>query len=528
VQPIATIAEYGVPATCAGAREWAALSWTARPRHYDTPAEYVAACRRLDPELCRDGKRPEDGRLVAAGFRRVPPREWVFGVRDDGRPPRRLADFYAWWRSTQPRPWGIASPYNADPDVAAVLWLAGASGQRAARQLPPDRWDWLVSRNRETDELRVSRRALRWLPEIARFARRTSARGWVTDARTARALGSLDPELQRAALSTVRLGDERTTVRMRDIDWDAVARLRDAMARDKSGRIRAAWALDPERLARGARPTRRFLALAEAAGLSRWSPDSWAAWLCPAYPRVPLHIAVRLCRGESPVQISGGLTRREAHEWLADGAEWEPHVWLQRRELPTLVGCAQTLSVARWLIGVYRRGAIDAILRERRMRAPDGRVVCFTYNAMIDEVRDEDLVGEGGSGVDAVFRRAAERRALEYEDMFINDHRVLHEPPQWRLYPCMRYLVTPAQLVQEKRDMHHCVSQFIPAVREGRSVIISIDVLGHRSTVELSPDGSEVRQHFAEWNQAPHPLCARVLDRFLRRNRLAQYMKDEP
>jgi hypothetical protein len=161
------------------------------------------------------------------------------------------------------------------------------------------------------------------------------------------------------------------------------------------------------------------------------------------------------------------------------------------------------------------------------MRVPGGRIVHFRYIDRLDEVRDEDLVGNGGTGVDAVFRRAAERFAAKYEELFANDHTVLREPPKWRLYPCMRVLNTPADLVQEKRDMNHCVLGYIPMVRAGQSVIISIDVLGNRSTVELAPDGREVRQHFAEWNQAPHPLCVRVLDRFLRRNRLAQYSKKE-
>jgi hypothetical protein len=520
-------AEYGVPATCGGAREWAVLSGTARPRHYNTAAEYVAACRRLDPGLRRDGERPVDGRLIAAGFRRVPPMEWVFGVRDDWRPPRFLGDFLRWWDQTQPRPGAVGSTYNADPDVAVTLWLAGPAVRRAARRLPPDRWALLVSRDREADELRVSRRALRWLPEIARFARRLSARGWAPDARTARALGSLDPELQRAALSTVRLDDERTVVRVRDIDWSFVAQARNAMARDKSGRVRVAWAVNLISVRVGHNPGNRFMELAEAAGVLFAGRGGWSAWLAPAYPRVPLHIAVRLCRGETPVQISGGLTRSEAHEWLMDGATMEPADWLVR-ELPDARRLrVHGVAVARWLLDVHRRGGWGGLVRERTMRGPGGRIVRFRYIDRLDEVRDEDLVGEGGTGVDVVFRRAAQRYATKYADQFVDDNTVLHEPPEWRVYPCMRVLNTPAALVREGRELHHCVAGYMSDVRAGRSVIISLDVCGHRSTVELSPDGREVRQHFAEWNQNPHPLCARVLDRFLRRNRLAQYMEEQ-
>jgi len=48
------------------------------------------------------------------------------------------------------------------------------------------------------------------------------------------------------------------------------------------------------------------------------------------------------------------------------------------------------------------------------------------------------------------------------------------------------------------------------------------DALSQFRKIRIS-DGSEVLQHFAEWGDPPHPLCERVLDRFLRRNRLAQY-----
>jgi len=528
----AVMTEYGVPATCAGAREWAVLSGTARPRHYDTPGEYVRACRRLDPGLRLDGDRPVDGRLIAAGFRRVPPREWVLGERDDGRAPRFLGDFLRWWGATQPRPGAVGSTYNADPDVAVTLWLAGPAVRRAVRRLPPDRWALLVSRDRETDELRVSRRALRWLPELSRFARRASAYRWWPDARTARALGALDAELQRAALSTVRPPQGRALVRVRDIDWGFVARVRDAMLADTTGRVRAAWAVNLVSVRVGHDPGERFRRLAAAAGVLCGDCMGWAAWLAPAYPRVPMHIAVRLCRGETPVQISGGLTRREAHEWLAEGAKESPWRWLVRG-LPSIDAAidqrpdARSVAVARWLIDVHRRGGWPGLVRERTMRGPGGRIVRFRYIDRLDEVRDEDLVGEGGTGVDVVFRRAAQRYATKYEDQFVEDHTVLREPPKWRLYPCMRVLHTPAALVREGRELHHCVAGYMSDVRAGRSVIISLDVCGHRSTVEISPDGREVRQHYAACNSQPHELCVRVLDTFLRRNKLAQY-KETP
>ena len=56
--------------------------------------------------------------------------------------------------------------------------------------------------------------------------------------------------------------------------------------------------------------------------------------------------------------------------------------------------------------------------------------------------------------------------------------------------------------------------------RRGESVIVSIVVLGHRSTVELSANG-HVRQHKGPKNARPHELCAAALDVCRRRWGLA-------
>jgi hypothetical protein len=174
--------------------------------------------------------------------------------------------------------------------------------------------------------------------------------------------------------------------------------------------------------------------------------------------------------------------------------------------------------VARWLLNIHRRGEWDALLQWRNVRVDDGSVLRFRPIYHVDQVLDEDLVD--GRGVDAVFRRVAER--LNADDFVVEDHRILHAPPKWKLYPCMKVLNTADQIIKEVDHLRHWANLIVP-VRMGISAVLSIDVLGHRSLVELTWDGREVLRHFAEWGDSPHPLCERVLDRFLRRNRLAQY-----
>jgi len=119
--------------------------------------------------------------------------------------------------------------------------------------------------------------------------------------------------------------------------------------------------------------------------------------------------------------------------------------------------------------------------------------------------------------VDAAFERAAARAGAKWLDQARSDHRVLQSLPRgWRLYRCMRHLCTPAMLVREGESMSHCVGSYASAVEGGQSVILALNVTGHRSTAEITPSG-RVLQHRGPHNSDPHPLCQRVLERFLRR-----------
>lgn len=548
--------DYALDITVHGARVWARISSTRPARPITTVGGYVAACRRLDYSLAwtRNGvpvggpydwtTRPLaiDGRLVAVGFRRVPPREWVLGDRRDGRAPRTLADFVAFWRRTQPRPNVVGSDYNTSVEVAFAIWAAGPSVRRAATAIPVSHWSCLVRwGNREwlpAPEWAETRRAgglrrrwLRYAPEIGRALRRSSLASvgaLRVSAQALRRLGALCPELQRMALrgamerADAERGGACAVIRVRHLDWAAVARGAAMLAADRTGRVRAAaachdWRTDDG----GVRISRRFSQLCEAA-TGTTNHQDWAAWLCPAYPRATLAQAARLCLGESPVQISGGqLSRREAHEWLSTFPEYSPTEWLARG-LPAECRQLRSVAVVRWLYDVRRRGGWGQLEKERVLHGPAGQTVRWRFLDRIDEIQDMDLVRGVRTGVEEAFERAAERAGSAWLEQNRGNHRVLASVPRWKFYHnSMRPLLTPAQLIREGEELHHCVGGYAAAVEQGQSVIISMSVIGHRSTVEMTPDG-RVLQHYGPRNEPPHPLCERVLDKFLRRNGLRQ------
>lgn len=543
--------DYGLDATVRGARAWARISSTRPARSFTTVGGYVAACRRLDYSLAwtRNGvpvggpydwpRRPPavNGRLVAVGFCRVPPREWVLGDRRDAREPRTLADFVSFWRRTQPRPDTVGSPHNASPDVVFELWAAGPRVRRAATAIPVSHWSCLVrwgnrswlpapewAETRRAGGLR--RRWLRHAAEIGRALRRSSLSSVGSlrvSAQALRRLGALCPELQRVALqgamerANTERGAWRSVVRLRHLDWAAVARVAAMLAADRTGRVRAAMAYHAD----GVRISRRFAQMCEAA-TGTTSHQQWAAWLCPAYPAATLAQAARLCLGESPAQVSGGqLSRREAHEWLSTAPELSPTEWLARG-LPAECHQLRSVAVVRWLYDVRRRGGWGQLERERTLHGPAGQTVKWRFVDRIDEIQDVDLSRGVRTGVEEAFESAAKRAGSSWIEQNRANHRVLASVPRWKLYRnSMRPLLTTAQLIREGEELHHCVGGYAAAVEQGQSVIISMSVIGHRSTVEMTPNG-RVLQHYGPRNEPPHPLCQRVLDKFLRRNGLRQ------
>lgn len=514
--------DYGVTCDAAGMRVFAART---RPkRKITSAAQYVAACRAFGrgyewvTELDWSGRpvyRPLagegriDGRLIAAGYNHESPTRWI---REGG-----LYRFLEYWRACAIRPETVGSDYNPCVDQAYAFMRSGVPAW-VARHLGFG----MQRRDPEARLRRLPRRTRRRYADAARACARTSMgdhtgdHRWRFSTRALAALGRLCPELQRVAIQALKrdprweewaqvVGQSVRRIRVRDIPWDEVARVQRQIAADSSGRVRVAWAAG-----------KRRKALFEAIHPPGTTVSTLAAWLAPSYPRVSEEQAARLARGETPVELSNGqLTKKEAHLWLLSGGG-DPLAWLCQR-LPAGSPPVRSFAVARWLIDVHRRGAWEALTRERVIHGPAGQRITVRYLDRVDEIQDADLVRGPATGVDAAFVRAAARFGEEWLAQARGDHRVLQPLPRgWRLYRCMRHLCTPAALVREGEQMRHCVGSYVSAVESGQSVILALNVTGHRSTAELSPSG-RVLQHRGPGNSDPHPLCERALGRFLRR-----------
>lgn len=235
-----------------------------------------------------------------------------------------------------------------------------------------------------------------------------------------------------------------------------------------------------------------------------------------AYPRAPLGVRARLVLGESPALISGGLTRAEAHRWLSEAPTRPAEEWLLRQhqldDHPV-----HGVRVARWLIACdsdpQRR---DALWREREERGPHGETIAGSYIQRIDELRPGDL----RPSVEETFRRAGVRLLRSVTRAMARKSEPLAPVPRWwRPARCARLLLSAADLAVEGKIMRHCAATYVTYVRRGSSVLVALDVCGHRSTVELHPHRSTlaVRQHRGPGNMDPHPLCQRALKVLLNR-----------
>ena len=386
--------------------------------------------------------------------------------------------------------WDSCGHHGLSPAMVASMWYA--AGCRDGGKYRLQVASGVLARKGDTlPWLRNYVRGHRWL---------VSNRLWLPLSRKAIAvLGRLSPELRWAAVRSFDRNDVRGVIRVRDLDWDAVRRTQE-MLRGGSPRARAAVA-----------------GLRRAAQLLGVEPGeaAVAAALAPAYPNLPLPYARRIALGESPVQLSGGaLTRREAHEWCVAGApaitEWlADHLGVPRH---------RSIKVIRWLAHCRQSGRWPALERQREVRLPGGEMRIWSVIDVLDEIQDEDVYTDKDS-VDAVIRRAAQRKGEAWLDKAMQDHRILAPLPHWaqKLPRGVRILRTPSQLAREGREMSHCVGGYAQAVERGQCHILAISTRHGRSTVELAPHNLTVVQHRGPNNVSPPRRNEALLRAFLAR-----------
>jgi len=225
-------------------------------------------------------------------------------------------------------------------------------------------------------------------------------------------------------------------------------------------------------------------------------------------------LARRLVLGESPARLSGGiLSRKEAHEWCAAGA---PPIndWLADR---LGVPRHRSVKVIRWLAHCRQSGRWAALERQREVCLPGGGVRIWAVIDILDEIQDADI-HTGKDSVDAVLRRAAQRKGEAWLEKAMQDHRILAPLPRWaqKLPKGVRILRTPSQLAREGREMSHCVGGYAQAVERGQCHILAISTRHGRSTVELAPN-LDIVQHYGPRNGAPPQRNEALLRAFLAR-----------
>jgi len=446
-----------------------------------------------------------DGRIVAMGWNHFSPSRWVRGV---------LENFIQYWNEAVDRPLVVGSDYN--PGITTVR-------DAFVRGIPV----WMVARFGDllSDQrgrfVYPSGQALRRMMDISRAMRRMSYDVYRHHLSKSllRILGRMSPEAQHIVISWVENDIQETRwatelYRPASIPWGALG---PEILKLQDPHYRCAMAM---RVEENKAPGQRALTLAGASG-----DNELARWLCPSY-KLPLELARRVAMGESLSSLSDGqLTRKETHHWLSQqNVVWQgPLEWfcmtLGRGVEPNATYNVQLRSwnVARWVERIRTIGQWDQLTRERTIIGPGGQVITIRWFNRLDEIQDEDLIRGVQTTPNQAFTHAAERAGEAWMKKMRGDHRVLTSLPRgWRPFSSMRLLNTPASLVEEGTALKHCVGGYVDAVERGSSLIFGIDVIGHRSTLEIDRNG-RVLQHRGESNGYPHELNRRLVQMFLRR-----------
>lgn len=213
-----------------------------------------------------------------------------------------------------------------------------------------------------------------------------------------------------------------------------------------------------------------------------------------SYPNLDKEIAAKIVLG---VPVGIGLTTRERHEWLTDGAKQNPQDWLLRD-----TGLeARSVEVARWLLKVLANPEQKKALYKRRR---DGVLAEHTIDL---------LPGDCKGGVKEAIARRADRMAVQEfgAEELCEDHKWIN-PLSGRVI----VLRTAPALEREGREMSHCVGGYASAVKSGRSVIASVRGWGYRATVEYDPKTHNIVQMKGKANSVPHPVTRRLAERAIK------------
>lgn len=340
-------------------------------------------------------------------------------------------------------------------------------------------------------------------------------------------LGRLSPELRTVAILSLyqkfqnnkRLGykdcDDDVEgpheyipcpVRIRDLDWQAVKE-RQELIRKGGIKVRAALAGD-----------KRAGQLLKLDGL-----ESLVYKICPAYPKIDITLAKRICLGETPVELAEGLlSKKEAHAWLINpyfattsgiiSTSIIKNSILHFLNIKLCVSLPvnasyfnfRSIKILRWVEYLNKTNKFEVLTKPRRVRIPGtDRYFGRTYWNIIDEVQEEDILTGKDSAHD-VFERAGRRKSVEFYKESLKQNRKLCDIPEFAttLPRWIKYLSTSAELAIEGKELAHCVGGYLSAVEQGNCHILSIRTQYGWSTVELD-NYFHIAQHYGYNNSDP-------------------------
>lgn len=496
------IADYGFHVdTSAGARAYMKSVRGKGPRPM-TAGRYIALCRAKHANVF-GSERETDGRLIALGLNHLSPARWA----------ELFLSFCQYWQKVAARPTTLGSSYNPDLAAAFTCWLRGVPASYCART---------KGRN---ERLLVSGRK----SKVRLYARAMGRKAadhdpsWYAGADLIRFCGRLCSEAQDEVL---RLACERfyaqtemprTKVRLADLDPEALRRVA-AMTSTLRGRLVIAY-----RRANGSAYDGQVQNLVGVYGAGFELEEIEArisSALFPQYAQLSGEQMLALVNGQTPQQLAhGDLSKSEAHEWLCKAPSLEPLAYLVSR-LRDKVGeviSARSITIVRWLERVLEKGHWHLLEKERTIRLPGGGTHTFRFINILDEIQDVDLTDGPATGVNKAFENMHERVRESKEEGWLKDYEPLAPLPRWSIGKYARWLNSRAALVQEGREMQHCVGGYNVAVANQQCAILAIDFHGRRSTVELSPAGV-VHQHYGPQNGSPPQECVRLLAAILSKN----------
>lgn len=239
-----------------------------------------------------------------------------------------------------------------------------------------------------------------------------------------------------------------------------------------------------------------------------------ADFLDSSYPNASADIQAKIVLGKKPTEIFKGLTKAEAHEYLSSNYKYSEENWLLEKHGINGVS-VRSVKVAKWLINALKDPQRTNALKKHRIeRGPYGEEIGGCWLDRVDELKDCDLV----TSVEKTFANAGKRLMREVEREMSRKSEPLAPPPTWwKPARCATLLLSAAQLVQEGAQMHHCVATYAGYVKQKKSVIIALNVCGHRSTADIDRSNITIRQHRGMENNEPHELCKKALNVLVRR-----------